>query len=334
MSALRNKYTAARAAAVKKQTTDLDNVKTFSAEEKDFKGLNKTVKVPYPKPKVIPDTGLTTAGDTADNGRLKAESTMSKNVARSQHGVPVTAPKPINVKNKKGRVATKLDNSLEGLERRRKMSGGHALLMPQAEAYIAPTTGNNNYAQNLPAGTDTSKKRVKYSVYKRDIGAPADAIKEANEKDPKGDYTTPHLFTTRYIDKHIRDSRAAHDAVRALAIKLRKEKEAKENNESVISSFEDLYPIFETHGYVLVAEEVQVGQKGKVDGDNEVKKFKSPTTTGGNTGRVSTVKRKYLGNQKGRTATGKPAHAIDIQPMLGIQTKDWNKTTPSGDKPK
>jgi hypothetical protein len=46
-----------------------------------------------------------------------------------------------------------------------------------------------------------------------------------------------------------------------------------------------------------------------------------------------TVKRKYLGGSRGTTATGKPAHAIDTNPVLSTR-RDMNKTTPSGPKRK
>lgn len=46
-----------------------------------------------------------------------------------------------------------------------------------------------------------------------------------------------------------------------------------------------------------------------------------------------TVKRKYLGVSRGTTATGKPAHQIDVNPVINTR-KDMNRTVPSGPKRK
>jgi hypothetical protein len=46
------------------------------------------------------------------------------------------------------------------------------------------------------------------------------------------------------------------------------------------------------------------------------------------------VKRKYLGSKRGRTATGKPAHAIDVMPVIAKPDPNVNKTTPSGPRKK
>jgi hypothetical protein len=45
-------------------------------------------------------------------------------------------------------------------------------------------------------------------------------------------------------------------------------------------------------------------------------------------GKGTRVKRKYLGAKRGRTATGKPAHAIDVMPVIQKPDKNVNKTTP------
>jgi len=76
----------------------------------------------------------------------------------------------------------------------------------------------------------------------------------------------------------------------------------------------------------LATEEIKVGE----DDGQEQKKVRGTNTN--TKGRVSTVKRKYLGNRRGTTATGKPAHTIDVQPVIGQNDKNANKTTPSGEK--
>jgi hypothetical protein len=59
----------------------------------------------------------------------------------------------------------------------------------------------------------------------------------------------------------------------------------------------------------MVGEELKVGEG--VDGPDQ-----------------NRVKRKYLGTKRGRTATGKPAHAIEVMPVLARPDKNVNKTTP------
>lgn len=253
----------ARARAAKDQTTDLDNVKSFSAEGKDFRGLNKTVRVPFPKPKIRPMDATTFPGSTPDNGKIR-ESTQLPDVDHDWRAGHQPEPKPVLP----GKPINKLDNSLRGLRRRRKNANGAALLMPQAEAYVAPNTGNNNYAQTLPVPAGAKKTNMKKKLSKST------------------------LATSQY-------------------------------ESDVIMSLSDLDSIFE---------EFKVGEKKEdVDGNNEAKKVRGTNAKGPGTGKV---KRKYLGKSRGTTATGKPAHVIITEPVIGAQDKNWNKTTPSGDRKK
>jgi hypothetical protein len=75
---------------------------------------------------------------------------------------------------------------------------------------------------------------------------------------------------------------------------------------------------------LLNTEELKVG-----DDDQEQKKVRGTNTVNG---KLNSVKRKYLGNSRGTTKTGKPAHAIDVQPVIGADNRNHNKTTPSGQK--
>jgi hypothetical protein len=68
-----------------------------------------------------------------------------------------------------------------------------------------------------------------------------------------------------------------------------------------------------------VQEELKVG-----DDEGEIKKVRGSNQD--SKGKMPGVRRKYLGNSRGRTATGKPAHAIDISPTIGASV-DKNKTT-------
>jgi len=61
-------------------------------------------------------------------------------------------------------------------------------------------------------------------------------------------------------------------------------------------------------GFLGLGEELKVGEGA--DGPDE-----------------NRVKRKYLGAKRGRTATGKPAHAIEVMPVLARPDKNVNKTT-------
>lgn len=244
-----------RARAIKAQTTDLDNVKSFSAEGKDFRGLNKTVKVPFPKPTTRLMDTTTFPGSTPDNGRIKEEAE------------PKQEPK-------KEEPLKKMDNSMKGLKRRMKNSQGHAMLKPQAEAYIAPTTSNSSYAASLPVPAGTKKTNMNKKLSRSAIAAPS----------------------AQYED-------------------------------GVIMSLRDLDSIFED----FINEDLKVGEKEDVDGNNEAKKVRGTNAQGPGTGKV---KRKYLGKQRGTTATGKPAHVIVTNPVIGEKDKNWNKTTPSGDRKK
>lgn len=49
---------------------------------------------------------------------------------------------------------------------------------------------------------------------------------------------------------------------------------------------------------------------------NELKKF---------TGSSGKMKRKYLGKTKGRTATGKPAHPIEVDPIIGVDNRQLSQ---------
>lgn len=193
---------------------------------KTFRGLNKTMRVPFPKPKTRPHDATTFPGSAPDNGKLKSE------------------------------------------------------------AYVAPDTGNNNYAQSLPVPAGTKKTNMNKKLSKSTIAAPS----------------------TQYED-------------------------------SVIMSLNDLDPIFEAYSKALnnalnkevddyVYEELKVGEE---EDNNEAKKVRGTNAKGPGTGKV---KRKYLGKQRGTTATGKPAHVIITEPVIGEKDKDWNKTTPSGDRKK
>lgn len=214
-----------------------------------FRGLNKTVKVPFPKPKTRPHDATTFPGSTPDNGRIKEEAEPKKE------------EKPL----------IKMDNTIKGLKRRLKNSGGHMFLKPQAEAYIAPDTGNNNYAASLPVPAGTKKTNMNKKLSKSTLAPSAQY---------EGD---------------------------------------------VIMALSDLDSIFEAH----INEELKVGEKDDVDGNNEAKKVRGTNAKGRGTGKV---KRKYLGKQRGTTATGKPAHVIITEPVIGEKDKNWNKTTPSGDR--
>jgi len=275
-----------RGRAIKKQNTDLDNVRSFSAEGKDFKGLNKTIKVPFPKPKVMPMTQTTFPGSTPDNGKLKESYTVTHAEILMQ---------------KKGNK----DEDDSDDKPKKKLSD---LRKKTDEAYVAPNVGNNNYAQNLPAPIGSKPKVDKRLTIPK---------KEAN-----ADYNRDAGYV-------------AH--------------------EDVIMSIDDLSSIFEAHvsdpcwkGYkqygektkngkkvpncVPVKEELKVGEgKDEVDGNNEAKKVRGTNAKGPGTGKVGVVKRKYLGNSRGRTATGQKAHAIDVEPVIGAKDKNWNKTTPSGE---
>jgi hypothetical protein len=265
----------ARGRATKNEFTDRDNTKSFSAEEKNFRGLNKIHVEKMPKPKIRPLETTTFPGSAANNGKLKD----MKEEVQAPSLSPIRKPEP------KPAPGFKLDNTVKGLRRRMKNSGGHMMLKPQAEAYVAPNTGNSNYAQNLPAPVGSKTNKGKTLVDKRLVIPKKEAYADANRD-------------AGYV---------AH--------------------ENVIIKLEDLNPLFEAY----VKEELKVGEKQEVDGNNEAKKVRGTNAKGPGTGKVSTVKRKYLGSNRGTTATGKPAHAIDIQPVIGSKDKNWNKTTPSGE---
>jgi hypothetical protein len=261
--------------------------------------------------------------------KARRESTMFKNVKRSQDGVPVTAPKPIDVKSKKGRVATKLDNSLEGLARRRKNSGGLALLMPQAEAYVAPNTGNSNYAQNLPAGTDTARKPVKRSVKKDSVASTQDSVAQGEDVIMDMDQLTPIFESYMTESKQLAWNKGYSDGIRGneLPTKISHERFGEHQHHYhagvAVGNAKRIKEL--NQGQLMhVGEELKVG-----DDDQEQKKVRGTNTV---RGKLPTVKRKYLGKTRGTTATGKPAHVVDVQPVIGADNRNHNKTTPSGQK--
>lgn len=221
---------------------------------KTFRGLNKTMRVPFPKPKTRPHDATTFPGSAPDNGRIKEEVEPKKKQKPEE--------KPL----------IKMDNTIKGLKRRMKNSEGHAYLKPQAEAYMAPNSGNNNYAQTLPVAAGAKKTSMNKKLDKSTL------------------------------------SRAQYE-------------------NAVIMSLVDLDSIFEA----FINEELKVGEKEDVDGNNEAKKVRGTNAKGPGTGKV---RRKYLGKSRGTTATGKPAHVIITEPVIGEKDKNWNKTTPSGERKK
>ena len=167
-----------------------------------------------------------------------------------------------------------------------------------SEAYDggAPSTGNSNYAQNLPSAVDTAKARVKRAVKKSDVASTADSVAEAvvksiNDLDP-------------IFEAFIAEQSPCWKGYQQSGMK-------KKNGKKVPN---------------CIPEELKVG-----DDDQEQKKVRGSNTV---KGKVPTLRRKYLGNSRGTTATGKRAHAIDVQPVIGQSDKNVNKTTPSGPRKK
>jgi hypothetical protein len=281
-----------RGQAIKDQTTDLDNVKSFSAEGKDFRGLNKTVRVPFPKPKVTPGDRTTYPGSAPDNGRLKE----SSDDLMTNHRADMKKIKDPKVK---------LDNTVKGLKRRMKNSGGNSLLKPQAEAYDggAPNTGNNNYAQSLPVPAGTKKTNMNKKLRR-------DTIPNASTT-----YESDVIMSLSDLDSIFEEFINEQDP----CWKGYKQVGEKEKNGKKVPNC------------VPVKEELKVGEKEDVDGNNEAKKVRGTNAKGPGTGKVA---RKYLGKVRGTTATGKPAHRIITEPVIGEKDKNWNKTTPSGDRKK
>ena len=98
-------------------------------------------------------------------------------------------------------------------------------------------------------------------------------------------------------------------------------------DEQVVQSLDDLEPIFEAF---------KKANKTIPSPTNKNKDFNvsglEPVSEGKRIEESSKVKRKYLGAARGRTATGKPAHKIEVEPVIGKSEKNQNRTTPGGPK--
>lgn len=312
---------------------------------KTFRGLNKTVRVPFPKPKTRPHDATTFPGSTPDNGKLNKEEVEPK-VA------PAPKPQPL---------PHKMDNSVKGLKRRMKNSQGHAMLKPQAEEVVTEarkkeadwkegdsarfsghsadgtTSGDMdvkiiNPHSNAHKITHTDKSGRHYEnshthIATATVERPArtGGFKSPAKRFEAHHHTLQRKMTEAYIAPTTSGSSyAASLPVPAGTKKTTMNKKLKRSTlatgaqyENVIRSINDLDPIFE---------EFKVGEK---EDDVEAKKVRGTNAKGPVTGKV---KRKYLGKSRGTTATGKPAHIIITEPVIGEKDKNWNKTTPSGDR--
>lgn len=313
---------------------------------KTFRGLNKTVRVPFPKPHTRPHDATTFPGSAPDNGKINNEETQPKAPAKPQ-------PLP-----------HKMDNSVKGLKRRMKNSQGISTLKPQAEEVVTEakrkhteyhegeTVRFSGQAADGSTSGDMDVKVVNPHSNKHKITHTDKSgrhyegshshIPTATVERPARLGMSPaparnfeahhHTLSKKVTEAYIAPTTSGSSYAAALPVpagtkKTNMEKKLKRSTlatgaqyENVINSFDDLAPIFE---------EFKVGEKDDVDGNNEAKKVRGTNAKGPGTG---TVKRKYLGKTRGTTATGKPAHVIITEPVIGEKDKNWNKTTPSGDR--
>lgn len=128
--------------------------------------------------------------------------------------------------------------------------------------------------------------------------------------------------------------------------KLRKGMTAKANDQKSKGSSEDSFPRVEgvicdlndvkkLIDEVVFIDQVKYGKLlkeelkvGEYDEDDDAKKKAGIDNPNKGVKKI----RKYLGNRRGTTATGKPAHAVEISPLITNDTS-VNKTTPGPKKP-
>jgi hypothetical protein len=283
--------------------------------------------------------------------------------------IPSLMPRPR--KTPEALVTTaSVKEKIKDLARRRRQSGGHAFLMPQAEGYMtedagglgyaAPSTGNNNYAQSLPASTGTtnsnkainqahkkvpkvtqqSNEREGLEGLREELINTIDdlaPIFEAFVKNPTsvgGNYRKTKVGKSTAGDGVDDSAGILESKVSALNLGaihgLRGHELPRSHIESKFGPNADHYYSGLEAGKKERAERTKPKKSllQRLGVTEELKVGEGQDSSPETEDKGQRVKRKYLGAKRGRTATGKPAHAIDVMPVIARPDKNVNKTTP------
>ena len=305
---------------------------------KDFRGLNYTVKVPFPKPVAVPQDRMTTPGSAPDNGRLREAFTVTKS--------------EILIQKKKSDDHIDDDSDEDDDKPKKKEKAD--------EGYLPPNVGSNNYAQNLPAPVGKKVKTDKRLEV---------SLKDANSN--AGYAVREHVIMSvddllpifeAYIAGSSRDrmlSRQADISARESHKHLLAKKASRiawdassESGGTDVGKLEAAikhhHEAFKLHSYLNNHDKANAhsdeanalhrrvqklkGVSESVNGEdnNEIKKVRG-SNVNPRTGNGSKVRSKYLGKLRGTTKTGSKADIIIVQPVMNGPDRNWNKTTPSGD---